>query len=256
MKVKPIAIIAVALSLMFLAPSILVRLTVSDFTHCEPNEYNPWADGDGNGKIDIFDVVYVASKYNTNGCATKTLNITNWPVYFYPPYPSEMNITNWPLDGEGKLKINLDNPLVPDSGVTAIEISALDWTARLNTAVEYGIRINGAGNLTLPFVFNPIGKEFNITDIWVKTVFSFKTAPTSGTYQITFNRLGISSSGTIYGYSGASEQVYEKATQVPNATVIHRGINILDIYDPAFSGGGEYIMFHKVDIYIEYEYSA
>lgn len=256
MKVKQIALAAIVLSLMFMAPTFLVGLTVSDFTHCEPTEYNPWADGDDDGDIDIFDVVYVATKYGENGCATKTLNITNWPAYFYPPYPGEMNITNWPLDVNGNLKVSITDGLIGSSGTTAIEITALDWTSRSVNAFDYGIRINGAGNLTLPFVFNPIGEDYNITDVWVKTVFSFKTAPTSCTYLITFNNIGYFSSGTIYGYPGVSEQVYEKATQAPNAPVINRGINILDIHYPAFSGGGEYMMFHKVDIYIEYEYSA
>jgi len=255
MKVKPIALAAIALSLMFLAPSFLVRMTVSDFTQCDPKEYNAWADGNDDGKIDIFDIVYVASKYQTNGCATKTLNITNWPEYFYPSYPTEMNITNWPLDEEGNLKIKIDNACTPDSGVVAIEITALDWTAKLTNAIEYGIRIEGSGNLTLPFVFNPMGTIYNITDIWVKTVFSFKTAPPVGTYLITFNCLGAFSSGPIYGSPGAAQHIYEKATQAPNATVINRGINILDIHSPSIPGG-EYIMFHQVDIYIEYEYLA
>ena len=82
MKTKPIVLTAIALGIIFLAPSFLVRISTSDFTQCDPNEYSPWADGNEDGKIDIFDIVYVASKYNTNGCATKTLNITNLPQTF------------------------------------------------------------------------------------------------------------------------------------------------------------------------------
>jgi hypothetical protein len=82
LKNKPIVLTAIVLVIIFLAPSFLVRISTSDFTQCDPNEYSPWADGNEDGQIDIFDVVYVATKYGTNGCATKSLNITNWPQTF------------------------------------------------------------------------------------------------------------------------------------------------------------------------------
>ncbi len=74
MKVKPIVLAAIALSLMFLAPSFLVRWTVSDFPPEAPGEYSPWGDLNDDGIINIFDIVWVAGRYQTTGTP---LNITD-----------------------------------------------------------------------------------------------------------------------------------------------------------------------------------
>lgn len=195
---------------------------------------DPENPGYPDGEIDIYDIVAVAIKYGTDGNPQRNVTFVD---------PVDVNVTNWP---EGF-------PYPSDSGVVAVMITALEWTTRQD--FEYGIRVDGTRNLTLPFAFNPIGNAYNVTDVWVKTVFSFKTAPTVGTYQISFNRFGSFLSNPIYGFSSYSQYVYEEATQAPSETAIERGINILDIHSPSIPGG-EYIMFHKVDVYIEYEYTV
>ena len=44
-------------------------------------EYNPWSDIDGDGDIDIYDVVRVTGIYHTSGDPTRNVTITNWPDF-------------------------------------------------------------------------------------------------------------------------------------------------------------------------------
>jgi hypothetical protein len=46
--------------------------------------YDPWADIDDNGKIDMKDIGNVAAQFMTSGDPTKNVNVTNWPTH--PPY--------------------------------------------------------------------------------------------------------------------------------------------------------------------------
>lgn len=43
-------------------------------------EYDPWADLNEDGIVDIFDVVGVTSIYETTGDSTKNVNVTNWQI--------------------------------------------------------------------------------------------------------------------------------------------------------------------------------
>jgi len=45
-------------------------------------EYNPWADYNEDGLIDIFDLVPGAASFGTEGDPTKNVNVTNWPSSF------------------------------------------------------------------------------------------------------------------------------------------------------------------------------
>ncbi len=263
MKIKPIALAAIVLSLMFMAPSFLVGLTVSDFTHCEPDEYNPWADGDDDGDIDIFDVVYVASKYSTNGCATKTLNITNWPDYFYPPYPSEMNITNWPLDQDGNLKISLkESAYSPNRDI--IELTVFEWTSNSEDGSGRGAlvytRTSNPIELLLPFSFVPIYNLVNITDVWLLITLMSNNIY-SKTFDVTINNLTLG--GGIYFPLGGTYTphvitIHASETDPSLREQIYPGINLMKIHgvrDPPFEVDRKIHVF-KVEFLIEYEYLA
>jgi hypothetical protein len=52
--------------------------------------YDPWADLDDNGFIDIKDVSGVARLYGTTGDSTKNVTVTNWPSQ------QNTNVINWP----------------------------------------------------------------------------------------------------------------------------------------------------------------
>jgi hypothetical protein len=63
---------------LLLAAILLLTPLLVDLTSSAP--YDPWYDLDENGKIDIFDVVRIASTYGTTGDPGKNVNVTNWPV--------------------------------------------------------------------------------------------------------------------------------------------------------------------------------
>lgn len=51
-------------------------------TRSSPNTagvYDPWVDVNGDGKIDILDLVQTALSWHTSGDPTKDVNVTNWP---------------------------------------------------------------------------------------------------------------------------------------------------------------------------------
>jgi hypothetical protein len=62
----------VALAFVLLTPMLLVGITTSA-------PYDPWADLDADGDIDIFDVVKMAGAYRTTGDPGKNVSVTNWP---------------------------------------------------------------------------------------------------------------------------------------------------------------------------------
>jgi hypothetical protein len=41
--------------------------------------YDPWADIDENGKINMYDIAYAAQRFNTAGDSTKNVNVTGMP---------------------------------------------------------------------------------------------------------------------------------------------------------------------------------
>jgi hypothetical protein len=42
--------------------------------------YDPWADINDDGIIDIYDLVNMANKYGATGDPTKNVTVTNWPI--------------------------------------------------------------------------------------------------------------------------------------------------------------------------------
>jgi hypothetical protein len=61
---------------------LTVALFVAVPTLSQPStpEYNPWADMNDDGIVDIFDVVAVTGIYESTGEPVKNVNVTNWPA--------------------------------------------------------------------------------------------------------------------------------------------------------------------------------
>lgn len=66
MKLKPLTL-ATTLGLVMLVPSILVGVTISEFPPDPEGVYSPWADLNDNGEIEIFDIVWLATRYGETG---------------------------------------------------------------------------------------------------------------------------------------------------------------------------------------------
>jgi hypothetical protein len=55
-------------------------------------EYDPWADINDDGTINMYDIAYTAQRYGTSGDPTKNVNVTNWEVDCYHRYSIEIAI--------------------------------------------------------------------------------------------------------------------------------------------------------------------
>jgi hypothetical protein len=70
-------IIMTALLTFCLTATLFMIATTNSQT--EP-AYDPWADYNADGTIDIFDIVPVALTFGTAGDSTKNVNVMNWPL--------------------------------------------------------------------------------------------------------------------------------------------------------------------------------
>ena len=49
-------------------------------TRSQGGAYDPWADIDDSGRIDMYDIGYTARLFASEGDPTKDVNVTNWPT--------------------------------------------------------------------------------------------------------------------------------------------------------------------------------
>jgi hypothetical protein len=68
MNFKPLTL-TVIFGIIILVPSIFVGITRSDFPPSPDGEYSPWGDLNDDGIIDLFDIVWIAGRYDTTGTA-------------------------------------------------------------------------------------------------------------------------------------------------------------------------------------------
>ena len=84
--------VVIAILATFCLTSTLFMITTSK-SQSGVGEYNPWADINGDGTIDIFDIVPVAVSFGSEGDSTKNVNVTNWQTP-----KSEYEILHWNIN--------------------------------------------------------------------------------------------------------------------------------------------------------------
>ncbi len=71
MRISRLTFVNFIIAIVLLSSPFVIQLTSSA-------PYDPWADLDGDGDVDIFDVVDIAGRYDTKGDSTRNVNVTNW----------------------------------------------------------------------------------------------------------------------------------------------------------------------------------
>jgi hypothetical protein len=84
MVTKKDLIIAVLSTFCLTATLFVIMPTRSASTQDNGLEYDPWEDVNGDGKIDILDIVNLSNSYGATGNPTKNVNVTNWPEALMP----------------------------------------------------------------------------------------------------------------------------------------------------------------------------
>lgn len=153
--------------------------------------YDPWADINDDGKINMYDIGYTAQRFGATGDLTKNVNVTNWPEPQYTSGKSEaINIT-WltqtiptssasgtPLvttGGYSKMSFLIEPLDISINGVwgpkfLTVSILCLQWTtdpnntvmASVETVENVNVTISGHTALPEP-VFNPV--RANLFDV-------------------------------------------------------------------------------------------
>jgi len=90
MRISRLAFANIVIALVLLSTPFLIQLTASA-------PYDPWADLDDDGDIDIFDVVKIAAAYSTTGDPAKNVAVT--PVKSRSEASSGITLT-WIQDGQ------------------------------------------------------------------------------------------------------------------------------------------------------------
>ena len=83
--------------------------------------YDPWADYDADGDVDIYDVVPVATAYGTTGDSTRNVTVTNFPT---EPEPKTIVVVqNYTATYVGENVINIAKADVSEYRYTSVFVA-------------------------------------------------------------------------------------------------------------------------------------
>lgn len=197
----------------------------------ETGEYDPWSDINGDGKIDILDVVSMTRIYATSGDPTRN-----------------MNITNFPLDEYGNLRVSEQKTLQTYKDV--VEIAVFDKDTRITNAYEVGVL---GYNFHVYFPFAPKTNFLNVTAL----EFTMTCAQDDNSnwkninYNISFNEIQIAQDyvqqppGNVLAYK---TRLYSDSNVT---SLIKPGINSIKL-----DFGSELVQMWRITVLIEYQYKA
>ena len=74
MKFSRLTLVNLLIGALILASPFVIQMTSS-------SRYDPWADLDEDGDVDIYDIVDIAGRYGTKGNSTREVNVVSLPVH-------------------------------------------------------------------------------------------------------------------------------------------------------------------------------
>ena len=176
--------------------------------------YDPWADIDDNGKIDMKDIGNVAAQFMASGDPTKNVNVTNWPE---------------------------DRPTIVMKQTQRIPI--MESTAD-GVYIPYGNEVFGA-----KFVFNfePVGQLINVTEFYVSTIWK---CPDNNNYglQYTVNEYYNYNDAVD---TSANPRAWWNNFHLSEGYEIHEGVNNVNIWRPFGASTGNVILY-KFELLVVY----
>jgi hypothetical protein len=206
--------------------------------------YDPWADIDDNGKIDMKDIGNVAAQFMTSGDPTKNVTVTNWPSQ------QNANVTNWPQDRPPTVKKGVEELSIIDS------FSGGDGNGE---GAALGI-IAPTHRLKFVYNFESKGTFINVSSVSINYIWRadngnghsirwlFEGYPYGSPYAT------VTTSGPPYTNMPNAANIIIDAYYEPSfdLTVIRSGLNMLELLRD--DGNGAYIYFFSLVMFIEYYY--
>jgi hypothetical protein len=153
MVTKKDLVIAV-LATFCLTATILMVVPIRSST----NSYDPWLDYNGDGKINLQDLVQFANSYGTTGDPTRNVYVTNWPYsgkafsmnVSWTNYTTYFSITQFGTGGFSRMFVHLCLNWLSysGSGSTIAYLNGIQWnvTAYFGAFEKYGPQM---GNVTV-----------------------------------------------------------------------------------------------------------
>lgn len=222
--------VVIAIIATFCLTSTLFMITTSK-SQSGVGEYNPWADYNEDGIIDIFDIVPGAVSFGAEGDPTKNVNVTNWP----------------PWSPSGILNNNTQRIVVFS-------------TEALNSVGSYMGGIPLDLNSKLVFSFDPTRTPFNITQVYISGHIYTHQGAIHTALRFTFYVNGVSESIEIGGVETDMYGINVFSYSLSNANMvssIHRGINTFQIYaqswDPSDMIWRDDVNAFRLELLIDYD---
>jgi hypothetical protein len=193
-------------------------------------QYDPWADINDDGKIDMRDIGYTCRLFGTTGDPTKNVNVTNWPQ------------DRPPTVKKGVQKVIIQDTMYPPTQLAAPGYGCIEYYY---------------------WVFKPEGKLINVTNIYVNIIWRADVAGTgsqphsvylefinmSNVWDWTYFKLGPLGPDTTI-----KNECFSARKENPSFkfSLITEGVNYMAI--DRNDSYGNYIYIYKLELIIEYYY--
>jgi hypothetical protein len=223
MKIGKNMIIAIMITFCFTATLLMVIPIRS-----ANNSYDPWIDLNGDGRINMDEVVSTLDAFGTTGDPTRNVNVTNFP-----------------LDGQGNLKTTNYLPSGTFNASCKISIQTTSVVGNGGIAPQ-GIYItyvpSGVG-ASFFFIFDPLAPDFNVSRIVLQSIADSNTVQQA---QIWLDSIYVG----ILPFATQNQPIVT-AAPITQVQTLQQGMNQFTI----LPSPGQTILLQDLSLFVEYQYT-